>query len=250
MPLSLASFGGGGQQGGPFATVVSAAQNVANGNSIVVGGRWISTACTDNAGNTYIPLGHLIGNPTSNAGEGFDFWYCNNCIGNSALVVTLTLNSNHAVSLDTYTSIAVWNIAGGPLTLQQYSINVGSGTTTTYTPYPTQYPNSITCLLMASTTNLTTYSVTAPLVQDGGTSLGGQQIQGAGHAIYNSPLQSAQPLVSTNGVNGTWEMGGPVFGAPPAPLPTKKRIERFGPALFTGREYDYFITLEKVWPLS
>jgi hypothetical protein len=247
--LSVASFGGGGQQGGPFATVVSAAQNVATGNSLVVASRWLSTACTDNAGNTYTPMGHLIGNPTSNAGEGFDFWYCNNCIGNSALVVTITLNSNHAVSLDTYTFIAVWNIAGGPLIPASYSINVGSGTVMTYNPYSSPYPNSITCLIGGSTANLNTNTVNAPLTQDGGSSLGGQQIAGASHVIYSS-VQGTQPLVSTTSVNGNWQMGGPVFGAPPILLPTKKRIERFGPALFTGREYDYFITLEKVWPLS
>lgn len=244
--LSLASFAGGGQQGGPFATIVSAAQNVANGNSLVVGSRWLSTACTDNAGNTYIPLGHLTGNPTSNAGEGMDYWYCNNVIGNAALVTTITLNANHAVSLDTYTFIAVWNVAGGPLILSQYSISTGSGTVMTYVPYPTIYQNSITCLTGGSTANLNTNTVNAPLIQDGGSSLGGQQIAGASHVIYSSNQQSNQPLVSTTSVNGTWQMGGPVFGSGPIPLPTKKRIERFGPALFTGREYAYYITLERL----
>lgn len=246
MPLSVASFGGGGQQGGPFATVVSAAQNVASGNSIVVGCRWIATACNDNAGNSYTSLGHLIGNPTSNLGEGFHYFYCNNCIGNSALVVTVTLAST-SLALDTYTAIAAWNIAGGPLVLQQYQISVGSGTIMTYQALPTPYPNSITCLMGMSTANLNTETVNAPLVQDGGTSLGGQQICGAAHAIYtNQQQQSAQPLVSTTSVNGTWQIGGPVFGTPPAPLPTKKRIARFGSALFTGREYSYDIALERV----
>jgi len=246
MPLTLASFAGGGQQNGPFATVVSAAQNVASGNSIVVGGRWLTTACTDNAGNTYIPLGHLIGNPVSNAGEGFDYWYCNNCIGNAALVVTLTFNSNHAQSLDTYTSIAVWNISGGPLILDQYLMSTGnSGSVMTYGPFAPRYPNSIICLTAIATSNLATFTSNAPLTQDGGTSLGGVQIAAASHLI-SSTIAGAQPLVMNATVSGTWEIGGPIFGAGPVPLPTKKRVERFGAAQFTGREYAYYITLERL----
>lgn len=246
MPLTLASFAGGGQQGGPFTTIVSAAQNVANGNSLVVGGRWIATGCTDNAGNTYIPLGHLVGNPTSNLGEGHSFFYCNNCIGNAALVCTIALAST-SFGLDTYTYIGAWNIAGGPLVPSQYSMSVGSGTVMTFVPYPTPYPNSITCLLGGSTANLNTCTVNAPLTQDGGSSLGGQQIAAASHVIYtNQQQQSAQPLVSTTSVNGTWQIGGPVFGTPPAALPTKKRVERFGPATFTGRQYSYDIALERL----
>lgn len=247
MPLSVASFGGGGQQGGPFTTVVSAAQNVANGNSIVVGLRWSATTCTDNAGNAYTPIGHLIGNPTSNLGEGFFYFLCNNCIGNAALVCTATLVSTSS-ALDTYTAIAAWNIAGGPLILSQFSINVGTtGQTMTYLPYPTPYPNSITCLMGMSTANLNTCSVNSPLTQDGGTSLGGQQICGASHVIYtNQQQQSVQPLISTTSVSGNWQIGGPVFGTPPASLPTKKRIQRMGAGLFTGREFSYDIAIERM----
>lgn len=242
MPLSLTSFAGGSAPGGPFATEVSAAQNVVTGNSLVVGGRWIGTACTDNAGNTYTPIGHLAGNPVSTAGEGYTFFYCNNCIGNSALVVTITLAVTG--SNNNYVYMGVWNIAGGPLVLSQFSINTGSGTVMTYAPYPTPYQNSITCLLGSSTANFNTCSVTAPLIQDGGSSIAGQQLGEGAHVIYNN-LQS-QPLVSTTSVNGTWQFGGPVFGAAPAPLPTKKRVERFGAAFFTGREYSYDIALERI----
>lgn len=245
MAISLVNFSGGSQQGGPFTTVASAAQNVASGNSLVVGMRWFAQSCTDNVGNKYIPLPHMIGLPLSNLGEGYQFFYCNNCIGNSALVATGTLVST-SLALDTYTAIGVWNIAGGPLILDQYSISSGSsGTTMTYAGAITKFDNTITCLLGGSTANLNTCSVNAPLVQDGGTSIAGQQILAASHAIFTTK-QTALSLVSTTSASGNWNIGGPTFGLGPQILTPKKRLQRMGPATYPGREYDYFITLERL----
>ncbi len=250
MSLSLVNFSGGSQQGGPFSTVVSAAQSVAGGNSLVVGLRWSAQEVHDNAGNTYQPLPHLIGNSLTNLGEGFQFFFCNNCVGNSALVVTATLVST-SVALDTYTAMGVWNISGGPLILDSYGISTGSGTVMTYAAPYTKYDNTIACILGMSTANLSTNSVTAPLVQDGGTSIAGQQICGASHAIF-TVKQLNQNLVSTSSVNGTWQIGGPIFGVTAQIPPVRRRRAAIAaaPPMFTGRMYDYFITLEKLWPLS
>lgn len=245
MAISLVNFSGGSQQGGPFTTVASAAQAVANGNSLVVGLRWSAQAVNDNAGNTYFPLPHLIGNSVSNLGEGFHFFYCNNCVGNPALVVTATLVST-SVALDNYTAMGVWNIAGGPLTLDSYGIGTGSGTTMTYAARYTKFDNTIACVLGMSTTNLSTNTVNAPLVQDGGTSIAGQQICGASHAIFTTK-QIDQNLVSTTSVNGTWQIGGPVFGIGPQILTPKKRVQRMGAALYTGRLYASYMTLERLF---
>jgi hypothetical protein len=251
MAISLVNFSGGSQQGGPFSTVVSAAQNVANGNTLVAGFRWLANTVTDNAGNTWQALPHLPGVPVSNLGEGFQFFWCNNCVGNSALVVTANLVST-SQAIDAYNAIGVWNIAGGPLVLDQYLIGTGtSGTTMTYGPFSTRYPNTIACLLGMSTSNLNTETVSAPLIQDGGTSIAGQQIAGAAHTIYTT-MQSSQSLVMTTSVNGNWQIGGPVFGATQQIPPRYKHKAAIAaaPPMFTGRMYDYFITLEKLWPLS
>ena len=248
MAISLVNFSGGGQQNGPFSTVVSPAQNVASGNTLVVGGRWIAQGCTDNAGNTYLPLGHLVGNPTSNLGEGYFFFWCPNCVGNSALQVTAALVPT-SQALDTYTEIAVWNIASSsPLVLDQYLVGTGnSGTTMTYGPFSTRYPNTIACLIGGSTANLNTTSVSAPLIQDGGTSLGGQQIAGAAHTIYTS-MQSAQSLVMTTSVSGNWQIGGPIFGiANSTPIQKRRKSVAAAAPLFTGRMYNYYITLERMF---
>jgi hypothetical protein len=246
MAISLVNFSGGGQTAGPFTTVVSAGQSVANGNTIVVGIRWSAQSVTDNAGNSYVALPHLPGSGGA-TGEGLQFFYCNNCVGNPSLVVTATLVSS-SLAADTYTGICVWNISGGPLTLDQYFINTGgSGSTMTYTPVNTSYQNSIVCLIGMSTAALTTYTVNAPLVQDGGTSIAGLQIMGASHVIYTT-MQSAQSLVST-GTNGSWQIGGPIFGiartSPSSPI--QKKRKSVGAALFTGREYNYYITLERLF---
>jgi len=246
MAISLVNFSGGSQQGGPFTTVVSAAQSVANGNSLVVGLRWSAQAVNDNAGNTYFPLPHLIGNPISNLGEGFQFFYCNNCVGNPALVVTATLVST-SVALDTYTAMGVWNVAGGPLTLDQYGVSTGSGTVMTYATSITKFDNTIACVLGMSTTNLSTNSVTAPLVQDGGTSIASQQICGASHAIFTTK-QTGLSLVSTSSVNGTWQIGGPIFGiANSTPIQKKRKSAGATSPLFTGRLYASYITLERLF---
>ncbi len=246
MAISLVNFSGGSQQGGPYTTVVSAAQNVANGNTLVAGFRWLATSVTDNAGNTWQPLPRLPGVPVSNLGEGFQFYWCNNCVGNSGLVVTANLVPT-SQAIDTYTAMGVWNIAGGPLVLDQYLIGTGNSCTTmTYGPFSTRYQNTIACLLGMSTTNLNTESVNAPLIQDGGTSIAGQQIAGAAHTIYTA-MQSSQSLVMTTSVNGTWQIGGPIFGlANSTPIQKKRKSVAAAPPAFTGRMYNYYITLERM----
>lgn len=246
MSISLVNFSSESVQGGPQTTITSAAQNIANGNSIVVGFRWSATSVTDNAGNTYVPLPHLVGTPLSNLGEGYQFWYCNNCIGNAALQVTATLVST-SQALDTYTYMGVWNIAGGPLVLDQYLINGGSsGTTMTYGPFSTRYQNTIACLLFGSTANLNTCSVNSPLVQDGGSSLQGQQIGSAGHTIYTSMQNSGQTLVATTSVNGNWEIGGPIFGVANPILWKRRKLSALSGGLPAVRKFSYWITLERL----
>lgn len=251
MALALVNFSGGGQNNGPFTTVVSPAQNVTSGNSLVVGIRWIATSVTDNAGNVYQPLPRLPGNP-SNLGEGFHFWYANNVKGNASLQVTATFVST-SQALDTFTSIAVWQISGGPLVFDKQIILVAgsSGTVATTTPFATLYPNSIVCLMDIDTSGLSTYSVSAPLTQDGGSSLGGNQTCGAAHVIYTSQ-QSGATLTMTNSNSGIWQIGGPIFGTGPyVPITYRKRASiAAAQPMFTGRLFDFFITLEKLWPLS
>ncbi len=246
MAISLVNFAGGGQQGGPYTTTVSPAQNVTSGNSIIVGIRWSAAFFTDNAGNTYTPLPHLVGNPVSNLGEGFQFAYCNNVVGNPNLQVTATMVPT-SQALDTYTAIAVWQIAGGTLILDSNLIATGSGSTQTFSN-TTRYPNSITCLMDIGTSNLANYGANSPLTLDGGTSLGGQQICGASH-IINTTLQSAQSLSMTTSISGTWQLGGPTFGLVPQIPPRYKHKAAIAaaPPMFTGRMYAYYITLERLF---
>jgi hypothetical protein len=247
MAISLVNFSSGAQQGGPFTTITSVAQNVSSGNTLVAAIRWIATNFTDNAGNRWNLLPALPGNPLSNLGEGLQFAYCNNCVGNSALQVTATFVST-SQALDTYNSIAVWQIGGGPLTIDSYSISSAStGSTQTYTQQYTKYPNTITCLFDIATSNLATYGVNSPLTQDGGTSLQGQQISSASHVI-NTALQPNTSYSMTSSINGSWEIAGLTLGlANSTPSWRKRKSAGATSPLFTGRLYASYITLERLF---
>jgi hypothetical protein len=112
----LVNFSAGGAQGGPFATTTSNAQSITTGNTIVVAMRWGATKVTDTAGNTYTPT-PFTANPYNVSGtDGVQFWYVTNCIGNAANVVTATMPTT-TVGGNTYTFMAVWQISGGPFTV-------------------------------------------------------------------------------------------------------------------------------------
>lgn len=251
MALSLANFSGGGSQNGPFTTVTSSAQSVASGNSLVVGLRWGASQITDNAGNTYTKL-PFVAWPGSRGttGDGAQFFLCNNCVGKSNLQVTGTLTSG---STDTFTVIGVWQFSGGTLIPDQIlSTQSGVASTTQSFIANPHYQQSVVCLL-DGVDSLSTYGINSPLTLDGGTSVNGQSIFGASHAIFNTGF-SSQTLSMTSSVSDIWFMPGVIFRiVPPGQQAgidpnSRRRIQEA--ALFTGREFDYFITLEKVWSLS
>lgn len=180
---SLVNFSAGGQQNGPFTTVTSAAQNITAGNSIVVAMRWGASAVTDTAGNIYIPLPFLQGEGT--ATDGCQFWYVNNCKGNAANVVTATLTSG---STNTFTYIAVWQIAGGTLIFdtQIGTIQPSANTLMFSNSFNTYMANEIVLVAGQSYTALATYTPGTGWTQDGGSSLAGNQIASAEHKILTS----------------------------------------------------------------
>jgi hypothetical protein len=115
-PPVLVNFSAGGAQNGPFATTVSNAQNITAGNTIVVCLRWGASKVTDTAGNTYTPL-PFVENPFNVSGtDGAQFWYVTNCLGNAANVVTATMPTT-TVGGNTFTFMAVWQVSGGPFTV-------------------------------------------------------------------------------------------------------------------------------------
>lgn len=185
---SLVNFSAGGSQNGPFATATSAAQNITAGNSIVVAMRWGASAVTDTAGNTYTQLAFLPGNPGS--GDGCQFWYANNVKGNAANVVTATLPAG---SLDTFTYIAVWQIAGGPLIFdaQFGNVQTAANANMVSSAIVTAYANEIAFVIGQSYTSLRTYTPGTGWTQDGGSSLAGNQIASAEHRITTQSGTSA-----------------------------------------------------------
>jgi hypothetical protein len=113
---ALVNFSSGSQQNGPFTTSSSTAASLTAGNTVVVCMRWGATAVTDTAGNTYTKL-PFVANPFNVSGtDGGQFWYVTNCLGNAANVVTATLPTT-TVGGNTFTWIAVWQISGGPFTV-------------------------------------------------------------------------------------------------------------------------------------
>jgi len=244
MSISFVNFSGGGQPAGPFTSATTAAQSVASGNSLVVGSRYPAASISDTAGNTYRPLGFTAWN-FGGTNDGFQWYVCNNCVGKSNLQVTITLSGTGS---DTYTAVGAWQFSGGPLVFDQMAIGQsGSNSNTQSVVVNPHYVQGTICL-MTIVNALTTFGVNAPLIQDGGTSIAGNSIAGAEHAIFSSGF-TQQTLSTTSGSSAAWFIGGPVFQSTPQ-IPTlyKRRIQEA--ALFTGREFDYFITLEKLWPLS
>src|SRR6266699_109341 len=247
MAISFVNFSGGGVQNGPFTTVVSSAQNVSSGNSLVIGLRWGTTSISDNAGNTYRNLTKLLW-PNGNLGEGNQWFLCNNCVGNSNLQVTGNLVPT-SQALDTYTTIGVWQFSGGTLVYDQGIIgNSGSSSTTQTVTVNPHYQQSVVCLI-DMINNLSTYSASGGLTLDGGSSVNGQQIAGASHQIFNNGFQS-QTFTMTSGTSAAWQLAGPVFGVvprTPPPIRNRRASAAATSPLFTGRLYASYITLERLF---
>lgn len=245
MAISFINFSGGGAQGGPFTTVTSSAQNVTSGNSLVIGLRWGASKITDNAGNSYTKL-PLVSWPGSFGAtlDGAQFFFCNNCVGNSSLQVTGVLPSGPS---DTYTVIGVWQFSGGTLIPDQIlsTQSNSSSSTQSFTANP-HFQQSVVCLIDFQDA-LGTYGVNSPLTQDGGTSINAAQIASASHVIFNNGFQS-QTLSMTSSSSVNWFMPGVIFGVNPQ-IPKRNKLASIdaAPPMFTGRLYAYYITLERLF---
>jgi hypothetical protein len=204
MALTVVNFSSGGTNGGPFTTVASAAQNITAGNSIVVAVRagMVSgaTGVTDTAGNTYTYLSVM----STGAGDFWQYWYCNNCLGNSSNVVTAGLPAS-----SNYTVIAAWQITGGPLTLDTQVSGIGSsGATLTTSSFSTAQANEIALVIGLNTTTLTTFGAAGGATLDSSSIASGTA--GAEHLIYSS-VQTGVTANMTQGLTNNWELFAAIF---------------------------------------
>lgn len=246
MSIALVNFSSGGAAGGPQASVSSAAQNITQGNSMIVAVRWGGSAVqlSDTAGNKFLAGPSLFGQST--ADETWRFWYLNSCIGNASNVVTATLQSGIT---NTFTTIFVWQISGGPLTPDfQFGNFSGAGSNSAYSssPFNTRFINEIVLTVGVSTTTANTQTASGGYTMDGNTANNGI---GGAHKIFTTP-QNGLTASFTQGGSTPWEIYTAGFGVGlPIPKRNKLAAEAATTPMFTGRLYDYVITLEKLWSL-
>lgn len=201
------TWAGGGQNGGPFATVSTSAFNLVAGNSVVVAMRWGATAVNDTAGNTYTSLPFQAGNTTFTASEGLQFFYCNNAIGNANNVVTATLASGANI----YTFISAWQISGGSLSVDKQVVGTGSSGTTLTTPsFNTAGFKSCVFAIGVDVTGFDTYSGAGGATFDGNMG-SASTVAGANHKFYISGVQTGVTQSMTDTVSAQWYIVAAVF---------------------------------------